>query len=155
MKKISRQLPILLRLDLEQLKQDAWFPYSNNEGQATIIACRPKPELAEKIKNILNVTSVDFKVALPDDLTHIIEHNLDVNPGFPAVSGRTPLARVRTYLDSLRTLFAYYRTMLSKSRTGLAFMRTGISCITISLLFLRIFGGDWLSSNSYRFTARG
>ena len=51
---------------------------------------------------------------------------------------------MRTYLAGRRSLFAHYRTLLAKSRTGLAFIRTGVSCITISLLFLRIFGNGWL-----------
>jgi len=141
---ISQHLPVLLSLDLEKLKQEKWFPSSVTADKATIIACTPGPELAEKIKKVLGVTEVDFLVTLPGDLIRIIEHNQDANPGFPAASGRTPLARVRTYLASRRSLFAHYRTLLAKSRTGLAFIRTGVSCITIALLFLRIFGTGWL-----------
>ena len=142
--KISQQLPLLLRLDLEKMKQDGWFPYSVGESSATVIACRPDEELAETVKKTLKVATVDFLVTLPEDLIRIIEHNQDVNPGFPATSGRTPLARVRTYLAGRRSLFAHYRTLLAKSRTGLAFIRTGVSGITIALLFLRIFGDGWL-----------
>jgi uncharacterized membrane protein YidH (DUF202 family) len=141
---ISQPLPLLLRLDLEKLKQEAWFPYSFDNGRATVIACRPCPEIAERAKKVLGVTAVDFLVTLPADLVRIIEHNQDANPGFPPLSGRTPLARVRTYLGGRRSLLAHYRTLLAKSRTGLAFIRTGISCIAIALLFLRIFGAGWL-----------
>jgi len=141
---IAQQLPLLLRLDLEKLKQDCWFPYKVVEDRATIITCRPNPDLAEEVKKVLGVATVDFLVTLPADLVRIIEHNQDVNPNFPASSGRTPLARVRTYLAGRRSLFAHYRTLLAKSRTGLAFIRTGVSCITIALLFLRVFGDGWL-----------
>jgi uncharacterized membrane protein YidH (DUF202 family) len=142
--KISQPQPLLLRLDLEKLKQECWFPHTIGEDRATIITSCPTPELAEKIKKVLGVTSIDFLVTLPGDLNRIIEHNQDVNPGFPAAAGRTPLARVRTYLASRRSLYAHYRTLLAKSRTGLAFIRTGVSGITIGLLFLRIFGAGWL-----------
>jgi len=143
--KISQPLPLLLRLDLEKMKQNvSWFPYEVKETKATIIACNPGEELAEEIKKILKVETVDFLVTLPDDLIRIIEHNQDVNPCFPPSSGRTPLARVRTYLAGRRSLFAHYRTLLAKSRTGLAFIRTGLSGITIALLFLRVFGDGWL-----------
>ena len=141
---ISQPLPLLLRLDLEKLKKDGWFPRTVKDGKATIIACAPSPELTEEVKKTLGVTDVDFLVTLPADLVRIVEHNQDVNPGFPASSGRTPLARVRTYLAGRRSLLAHYRTLLAKSRTGLAFIRTGVSCITIALLFLRIFGDGWL-----------
>jgi len=142
--KISQPLPVLNKLDLDRLKIDLWFPHTVESEGATIVACHPGPELAEKIKKILGVTKIDFLVALPHDLIRIIEHNQDVNPGFPASSGRTPLARVRTYLAGRRSLLAHYRTMLAKSRTGLAFIRTGLSCITIALLFIRIIGNGWL-----------
>lgn len=141
--KISHPLPLLLRLNLEKLKHEGWFPHTVKDEKATIIACEPSPELAEKVKKILGVTTVDFLVALPDDLIRIVEHNQDVNPNFPASSGRTPLARVRTYLAGRRSLLAHYRTLLAKSRTGLAYIRTGLACITIALLSLRIFGDGW------------
>jgi len=141
--KINQPLPLLLRLDLEKLKQEGWFPHTIREGKATIIACAPTQDLAEKVKQALGVKSVDFMVTLPPDLIRIIENNQDVNPGCPTTFGRTLLARVRTYLSGLRSLLAHYRTVLPKGRTGLAFIRTGISCVTISLLFLRIFGAEW------------
>jgi len=142
--KISQPLPVLLRLDLEKLKKDGWFPQTIKDGKATVVACEPGPKLAEEVKRLLEVTEVDFLVSLPADLVRMVEHNQDVNPGFPASSGRTPLARVRTYLAGRRSLLAHYRTLLAKSRTGLAFIRTGVSCITIALLFLRIFGDGWM-----------
>ncbi len=141
---IRQPQPLLVHLDLEKLKQDGWFPYIVEDDRAKIITTSPNPELAEKIKKVLGIRAVDFLVTLPADLIRIIEHNQDVNPGFPPASGRTPLARVRTYLASRRSLFAHYRTLLAKSRTGLAFIRTGVSCITIGLLFLRIFDAGWL-----------
>jgi len=142
--KISQPLPILNKLDLDRLKIDLWFPHTIENNRATIVACHPTPELTEKVKKIFEVGQVDYLVTLPHDLIRIVEHNQDVNPGFPAASGRTPLARVRTYLAGRRSLLAHYRTLLAKSRTGLAFIRTGLSCITIALLFMRILGDGWL-----------
>ncbi len=62
---INQPVPLLLRLDLEKLKKDGWFPRTVKDGKATIIACAPSPELAEEIKKILAVTTVDFLVTLP------------------------------------------------------------------------------------------
>ena len=138
--KISQDLPLLNKLDLERLKTDLWFPREVENERAVIVACAPSPELAEEVKKIFAVQEVEFLVTLPQDMRRIIEHNQDVNPGFPASAGRTPLARVRTYLAGRRSLLAHYRTRLAKSRTGLAFIRTGLACITIALLFLRLFG---------------
>jgi len=142
--KIAQPLPVLNQLGLEELKELGWFPWSIAEDRATVITCQPGPELVEEIKKRLGVGQVDFLVTLADDLARIIEHNQDLNPGFPFPAGRTPLARVRTYLAGRRSLLAHYRTLLAKSRTGLAFIRTGISCLTMALLFLRLLGGGWL-----------
>ncbi len=141
---ITAPLLLLLRFDLEELKKEGWFPRRIENGRAAVIALTPGPELAQRIKNLLGCEAVDFQVTLPADLYHIIENNQDVNPGFPPSAGRTPLARVRTYLTGGRSLFAYYRTLLAKARTGLAFVRTGFSFITISLLFVQILGAGYL-----------
>ena len=136
---------ILESLDLEELKRDLWFPLSVGMEEARIAASSPcDPELGEKIKRTLGALSIRFVVALPSDLTRMIEHAQDVNPGFPSSAGRTPLARLRTRLASDRTVMAWYRTSMSKARTGLALMRTGISFIAISLTLLRIFGIGYL-----------
>lgn len=137
---------ILERLDLEELKRDLWFPLSAGMAEARIAASSPwDRELREKIKETLGTVSIRFVLALPSDLTHMIEHVQDVNPGFPSSAGRTPLARLRTRLASDRTILAWYRTSIAKARTGLALMRTGISFIAISLTLLRIFGIGYLS----------
>lgn len=138
--------PDVLRwLNLEQLKRQGWFPTTVDGNRAKVIACDPNPSLAAAICEELKVEEVDFVVTLPGDLIRIIEHNQDLNPGFPAQAGRTPLARVRTFLAVRRSLFAHYRTLMAKSRTGLAFVRTGFSYITIALLFFRFLGGGlWL-----------
>ena len=137
---------VLERLDLEELKRDLWFPLSVGMEEARIAACSPyDPELLEKIKETLGALSIRFIVALPSDLTRMIEHVQDINPGFPPCAGRTPLARIRTRLASDRTVLAWYRTSMAKGRTGLALMRTGISFIAISLTLLKIFGFGYLS----------
>ena len=136
---------ILERLDLEELKHDLWFPLSVGMEEARIAASSPcDPELGEKIKGTLGALSIRFVLALPSDLTRMIEHAQDVNPGFPSSAGRTPLARLRTRLASDRTVMAWYRTSMAKARKGLALMRTGISFIAISLTLLRIFGIGYL-----------
>ncbi|NIA04645.1 MAG: hypothetical protein GWP11_01590 [Proteobacteria bacterium] len=137
---ITAPLLLLLRLDLEELKKEGWFPRRIENGRADVIASAPSPELAQRIKTLLGCEAVDFQVTLPADLYRIIENNQDINPGFSPSAGRTPLARVRTYLAGRRSLFAHYRTLLAKARTGLAFVRTGFAFITISLLFVRILG---------------
>lgn len=142
--KIAQPLPVLHQLGLEGLQDLGWFPRAIDGDRATVITCHPGPEVAAEVRAKLGVKEVEFLVTLPWDLTRIIEHNQDLNPGFPFPAGRTPLARVRTYLAGRRSLLAHYRTLLAKSRTGLAFIRTGISCLTIALLFLRVLGTGWL-----------
>jgi uncharacterized membrane protein YidH (DUF202 family) len=88
----------------------------------------------------LGVAEIDFILTLPHDFSRVVEHNQDLNPGFPIEAGRTPLARVRTCLAGRRSLFAHYRTLMAKSRTGLASVRTALSLMTIALLGVRIFG---------------
>lgn len=131
---------LLWKLDMEQLRNEGWFPREVAEGKATVIATAPSPELAAQICRTLSVQEVEFQVALPADLLRIHEHNQDLNPGFPPAAGRTPLAKARTYLAGRRSLFAHYRTLLAKSRTGLAFIRTGLAFITIAFLFVRLVG---------------
>jgi len=132
---------LVLRLDLEYLKKNLWFPLSVREKQAEIIAYRPDdPRVAEDIKKTLGVDQIDFRVALPADIIRIIEHNFDVNPYFCISGGRTPLARVRTLFAYRRSTYSHYRTLFAKGRTGLAFIRTGVSFIVIALLFMRVLG---------------
>ncbi len=132
---------LVLRLDLEHLKKNLWFPLSVREKQAEVIAYRPDdPRVEEEIKKTLGVEQVNFRVALPSDIIRIIEHNFDVNPYFCISGGRTPLARVRTLFAYRRSTYAHYRTLFAKGRTGLAFIRTGVSFIVIALLFMRVLG---------------
>ena len=132
---------LVLRLDMEYLKKNLWFPLSVREKQAEIIAyCPDDPRVAEDIKKTLGVDQIDFRVALPADIIRIIEHNFDVNPYFCISGGRTPLARVRTLFAYRRSTYAHYRTLFAKGRTGLAFIRTGVSFIVIALLFMRVLG---------------
>ncbi len=130
---------ILRQLDLEYLKECGWFPQIVADKKATIITCRPSQELSLDIKNRLQVNEVEFVLTYPADLRRIIEHNQDINPGFPPCSGRTPLAKVRVYLAGRRSLLALYRTLLAKSRTKLSLVRTGFSYIAIGMLFIRTF----------------
>ncbi|HSB31390.1 MAG TPA: DUF202 domain-containing protein [Candidatus Sulfobium mesophilum] len=135
---------VTMRLDLQRQKKALWYPLSVEEDTADVVAYAPEdPAVAEDIRRTLNVSSINFRVALPCDLVRIIENNFDVNPNFSIAGGRTPLAHVRTSFAYRRSTYAYYRTLLARGRTGLAFIRTGISFITISVLFLRIFGTGW------------
>jgi uncharacterized membrane protein YidH (DUF202 family) len=135
---------LVLRLDLEHLKQGLWFPLSVREGRAEVIAHRPDdPRVIADIRRTLGVERIDFRIALPTDIVRIIEHNFDVNPGFFIAGGRTPLARVRTLLSYRRSTYAHFRTLFAKGRTGLAFIRTGIAFIVIAFLFLRVLGAGW------------
>lgn len=142
---ITGPAEVLRRLDFGQLRSEGWFPQVVTAAGARVIACQPGGELAATISRTLKVANVEFVVTLPADLIRIIEHNQDLNPGFPPQAGRTPLAMVRTYLAVRRSLLAHYRTLMGKSRTGLAFVRTGFSYITIAILFFRFVGGGyWL-----------
>ena len=134
---------LLWELDVAQLRTEGWFPLVVADDRATVIAIAPGPGLAEIVRRTLGVQEVEFQVTLPSDLIRIIDHNQDLNPGFPPTAGRTPLAKVRTHLAGRRSLFAHYRTLLAKSRTGLAFIRTGLAFITIALLFLRLVGAGY------------
>jgi uncharacterized membrane protein YidH (DUF202 family) len=137
---------VLDRLDPEELKRELWFPLSvGRDGARVVISDPGTPDLARIIAHSLGVFTVKFILALPSDLIRMIEHYLDVNPGFPAAAGRTPLARLRTRLAGERTVMACYRTSLAKARTGLALLRTGVSFIAIALLLFRIFGIGYLS----------
>jgi len=140
---VSQQ--IIRRMDMERLKQGLWMPLSIQENTAEVIACYPDdPALLEDIEKTLGKLTFTFKVALPSDLIRIIEHNQDLNPGFPPQAGRTPLAKVRTFLAGRRSQLSCQRTALAKGRTGLAFLRTGISFITIALVLFRVFGTGYL-----------
>ncbi|GER92741.1 hypothetical protein A45J_0466 [hot springs metagenome] len=137
---------LTMRLDMEKLKNALWFPLSVRQDKAEVIAYNPyNPSVVEDIKKTLGIKNIDFIVALPSDIVRIIEHNFDVNPNFPKIAARTPLAKVRTFLADRRSMMACYRTSLAKGRTGLAFIRTGISFIAISLVLLRIFGIGYLT----------
>ena len=140
---VSQQ--IIRRMDMERLKQALWLPLSIMQDKAEVIACYPDaPALLADIRSTLGVETVDFKIALPSDLIRIIEHNQDLNPGFPPAAGRTPLAKVRTFLADRRSVLACYRTAFAKGRTGLAFLRTGVSFIAIAAVLYRIFGNGYL-----------
>jgi uncharacterized membrane protein YidH (DUF202 family) len=140
---VSQQ--IVRRMDMERLKQALWLPLSITGEGAEVLASSPNDAaLLEEIRTTLGVATIVFKVALPSDLIRIIEHNQDLNPGFPKTAGRTPLAKVRTFLADQRSMLSCYRTSLAKGRTGLAFLRTGISFITIALVLFRVFGIGYL-----------
>jgi uncharacterized membrane protein YidH (DUF202 family) len=132
---------LVLRLDLDHQKKARWFPLSVRDKKAEVVTCCPDDKrVIEDVKKTLGVEEIDFRVALPQDVIRIIEHNFDVNRNFSISGGRTPLARVRTFLAYRRSTYAHYRTLFAKGRTGLAFIRTGVSFIVIALLFLRILG---------------
>jgi uncharacterized membrane protein YidH (DUF202 family) len=132
---------IARRLDLEALKTSLWVPLATAQGRTEVIAYDPSsPLVLEEIRRTIGPGEIGFRVALPSDIIRIIENNQDVNPHFPPSSGRTQLAKVRTFLAYRRSQFASYRTSLSKGRTGLGFLRTGLSLIAISILLFRIFG---------------
>jgi len=151
---VSQQ--ITRRMDMERLKRALWLPLSISKENAEVIACYPgDPGVVEDIRSTLGVDEISFKVALPSDLIRIIEHNQDLNPGFPPAAGRTPLAKVRTFLANARSQFACYRTSLAKGRTGLAFLRTGISFVTTALLLFRVFGIGYLTILEALFFAAG
>jgi uncharacterized membrane protein YidH (DUF202 family) len=138
---ITVSAEIIRKIDTEKLKTDLWFPISVDGGRAEVIACSPDSlGLIEEIKKTLGIEIVVFRVALPADLLRIIEHNQDINPGFPSFAGRTQLAKVRTFLANRRSMLSSYRTQLARGRTGLAFFRTGLSFITIAILLFKIFG---------------
>jgi uncharacterized membrane protein YidH (DUF202 family) len=128
-------------LDLNQLMAKLWFPISVRGGKACVAASNPQdPAIAEAAKKMLNISDVQFLVALPSDIRLMIENNRDINPNFPPSAGRTPLARLRTWLADQRAMLAGYRTSLAKGRTGLAFIRTGLAFVSIALVLFRIFG---------------
>jgi uncharacterized membrane protein YidH (DUF202 family) len=138
---ITASADIMQKIDAEKLKTALWFPISVDGGRAEVIACSPdSPGVIEEIKKTLGVESVGFRIALPADLLRIIEHNQDINPGFPSAAGRTQLAKVRTFLANRRSMLSSYRCQLARGRTGLAFFRTGLSFITIAILLFKIFG---------------
>jgi len=141
---ISRE--ITRDLDLDMLRAQLWIPVSVGKDSAEVIAYEPDtPELVAAVKKTLGVNEIRFTLSLPADIVRILENHQDVNPGFPACAGRTPLAKTRTFLANRRSLLACYRTYLAKGRTGLAFIRTGLSFITISMLLVKVFGLGFLA----------
>lgn len=143
----SLQIPpgLAAGLDLQALKAALWVPLSVDGETAVVLAATPSPALAAEAARALGVQAVSFRAALPEDVVRVIEHNQDLNPGFPPAGGRTPLAIVRTLLARRRFRLSCRRTTLAKARTGLAFLRTGMSFITIALVLHRILGWGWLS----------
>jgi uncharacterized membrane protein YidH (DUF202 family) len=132
---------VIRLLDPDQLMESLWFPISIRGAKACVVASNPQdPAIAEATRKTLNVTDVQFLVALPSDIRLMIENSRDVNPHFPPSAGRTPLAKLRTWLADQRTLLAQYRTSLAKGRTGLAFIRTGLAFVSIALVLFRFFG---------------
>jgi uncharacterized membrane protein YidH (DUF202 family) len=132
---------LVRRLNAEALRRDLWFPLSVGDDSAQVIAWDPgDPAIADDVRQTLGVAQLQFLVALPSDIIRIIENNLDLNPGFPRTAGRTPLAKVRTFLAERRSLYACIRTSLARGRTGLAILRTGFSFIAIAIVLHRIFG---------------
>jgi uncharacterized membrane protein YidH (DUF202 family) len=128
-------------LNLDQLMEKLWFPISVRGSKACVAASNPHdPAIAEATRKTLNISDVQFLVAIPSDIRLLIENNRDVNHNFPPSAGRTPLARLRTWLADQRTMLAGYRTALAKGRTGLAFIRTGLAFASIALVLFRIFG---------------
>lgn len=140
---VSRK--VLCKVDAARLRKALWVPLSADDAHAVVIAYEPSACLDREIKTALGVKSVEYMLALPSDISRIIDNSLDLNPGFPATAGRTPLAKVRTFLAERRSILASFRTSYAKGRTGLAFLRTGVSFITIAFLFARIFGMGYLS----------
>lgn len=137
---------VTMKLDMEHLKRMLWLPLSVGKDRAEVLAADPgSSSVADDIRQTLQVSRIDYIVALPADLVRIIEHNFDVNHLFPRSAGRTPLAKVRTFLADRRSLMACVRTSLAKGRTGLAFLRTGISFIAISVVLFRVFGPGLLT----------
>ncbi len=133
-------------LDFEAQKARGWCPLALRGNVCEVAVFNPRDELlAEEIKRTLRVERVRFILALPSDIVRILEHNFDVNPGFPKSAGRTPLAELRTWLAGERVTLGQHRTTLAKGRTGLALLRTGVSCISIGLVLLRIFGIGYLT----------
>ena len=96
---IKASQDVLLRLDLERLKAARWFPLTLGQDNIKVITYDPaSPRVIGDIKNTTGAKSIEFQVALPSDIVRIIENNQDVNPHFPQSSGRTQLAKVRTFL---------------------------------------------------------
>lgn len=135
---------ILRNLDVTRLLKSLWVPLSYDCEKAKVIAYRPDL-VSEEIRNVLRSDKIDFIVALPSDIVRIIENSRDLNPGFCASAGRTPLAQVRTFLAERRSLLSCQRTWFAKGRTGLAFLRTGLSFVAIALVLARIFGFGYLT----------
>jgi uncharacterized membrane protein YidH (DUF202 family) len=135
---------LLRSLNLEQLASELWAPLSTDGDTATVVAALPGSAVEEQARRTLGVKHIEFRVALPQDIVRIIEHNRDLNPGFPPAGGRTPLAVVRTLLAEVRLRYSQDRIVLGKGRTGLAFLRTGISFITVALVLFRVFGLGWM-----------
>jgi len=138
---------LLRRLDLDTLRSELWMPLSVRGDRAEVIACDPDaPGLNRRIRETLGVDKIDFRVATRPDLVRLIENSWDVNADCPASAGRTPLAKARTYLAIVRTRYSVQRTQFARSRTGLALTRTGLACVSIAVVFLRLFGaGDLLA----------
>ena len=110
---------LLCILDFARLKAERWCPLNIDGGNAEVAACQPDaPGLAEEIKKTLGVESISFHIALYSDLVRLIENSWDINPRFQPTGGRTPLAKVRTFLANRRSLYACYRTHIRKGPHG-------------------------------------
>lgn len=128
-------------LDFPRLTRLRWFPLRIERGRVWIITPRnDRDEVAVEACALLGIPAADVSGCTNATLTRFIEHAQDINPGFPAESGRTILARTRNFLADRRSQLASQRTFLAKGRTGLAMLRTGLALATVSLILIKVFG---------------
>ena len=98
---------LISHLDLEELKEDLWFPLAIVDQTAVVVLADPQDsDLRNHIKEILQTPELHLILALPTDVTRLVEEQQDINPDYPACAGRTPLAKLRTLLAEHRTLLA-------------------------------------------------
>lgn len=124
---------LLLRLDVESICTDHWFPIIRDGETAIIAASNPRdPDLPTKVKACVRAEKYEFYVALPEDIQAYVEDYLNSNPRHLIGNERTSLALWRNTMARWRTRLACYRTDFARVRTNLGFLRGGLGLIAMA-----------------------
>jgi uncharacterized membrane protein YidH (DUF202 family) len=142
----DERLPIppelLAGLDAAELARSGWFPLIRQGDRVVVAAVDPRdPALEGAVRRACAAHSVEFWVALREDVDWFIQDFLGAPIGQIIGTERTGLAAWRTTMAQWRTKLACYRTDLARGRTFLALLRWGLGLVGLADALLRARGG--------------
>jgi uncharacterized membrane protein YidH (DUF202 family) len=129
---------LLTSVDGERLSFSLWFPLFK-DGKTVIIAANNPydPVVQSEAEACFGGLSLEFRVALKEDIQWFIQDMLHAKPGHLIGTERTGLAFWRNTMAHWRTRLACYRTSLAKARTFLALLRWGLGILGLSSTLIR------------------